>query len=188
MFMKINSKEITAAPNLISLFRLILAAPFIYFFELARTDISYFSYIIYLILIAFLSDVVDGFVARKTNQITEFGKIIDPLADKILVAIIVIYLFVMNKIPHFYFYIIFLRDVIIFLGGLYVSRKIGKVLPSNLLGKATVFSIGIFFITVLLNAREGSTVYLVFLYTSLTLSILSIFGYTIRALEFLHKK
>lgn len=186
--MKINRKEIIAIPNLISIFRLTLSAPFIYFFEQARKDSYYFSFIIYLILIAFLSDIIDGFVARRTNQVTEFGKIIDPFADKILVAIIVIYLFIMKKIPLFYFGIIILRDVIIFLGGVYVSRKIGKILPSNLLGKVTVFSIGIFFISIFLNVKEGSIIYLCLLYISLALSVSSIFGYTIRALEFLNKK
>ena len=187
MFMKINSKEILATPNLISLFRLILAIPFIYCFEMARHDASYFSFIVYLILLAFITDILDGYIARRTNQITELGKLIDPLADKTLVAIIVIYLFLMNKIPLFYFYTIILRDVIIFVGGVYVSKKIGKILPSNLLGKATVFSIGIFFIAILLNAHEGSLIYLGFLYISLALSVLSIFGYTIRAHEFLNK-
>lgn len=188
MFMKINFKDILLVPNLISLFRLFLAIPFIYFLELSLNDSTYFSYIIYLILIAFVSDILDGYVARKTNKITELGKLLDPVADKILVAIIIIYLYVMNKVPSFYFYAIILRDLIIFVGGIFVSKRIGRVLPSNLLGKATVFSIGLFFITILLNAPQGGPLYIGLLYISLTLCILSVFGYTIRALEFLSKK
>ncbi len=186
--MKINFKEILLTPNLVSLFRLALAIPFIYFFELTRNDPAYLSNLIYLVLIAFVSDILDGYIARKTNQITELGKLIDPLADKVLVAIIVIYLFLMNKIPLFYFYTIIFRDIIIFIGGVFVSKKIGKILPSNLLGKATIFSIGVFFVAILLNVQENGAIYLSFLYISLSLSILSIFGYAIRALEFLNKK
>jgi len=186
--MKINFKEILLAPNLVSLFRLTLAIPLIYFFELSRRDSYYFSPVIYLLLTAFVSDVMDGYIARKTNKITELAKLIDPFADKVLVAIIVIYLFMMNKIPLFYFYSIIFRDIIIFVGGILVSNKIGKILPSNLLGKATVFSIGIFFIAILLNVPESSAVYVGLLYVSLSLSVLSIFGYAIRALEFLSKK
>lgn len=188
MFMKINFKEILLVPNLVSLFRLTLAIPLIYFFELSRRDPYYFSPVIYLLLTAFVSDVMDGYIARKTNKITELGKLIDPFADKVLVAIIVIYLFLMDKIPLFYFYTIIFRDIIIFVGGILVSKKIGKILPSNLLGKATVFSIGIFFIAILINVPESSAVYVGLLYISLSLSVLSIFGYAIRALEFLSKK
>ncbi len=186
--MKINFKDILLAPNLISLFRLCLAVPFIYFLELSLNDSVYFSYIIYLILIAFVSDILDGYIARKINKITELGKLLDPIADKILVAIIIIYLYLMNKVPLFYLYAIILRDLIIFAGGIFVSRRIGRVLPSNLLGKATVFSIGLFFITILFNASQRGLLYIGLLYISLTLSILSVFGYTIRAFEFLSQK
>lgn len=186
--MKINFKEIFFIPNLISLFRLLLAIPFIIILNLAWQDSSYFAYTIILIFVAFISDIIDGFVARRTNKISELGKLLDPIADKILVSIIVIYLFLMNKVPSFYFYTIVLRDLTIFFGGIFVSSKIDRVLPSNLLGKAAVFSIGIFFITIMLNVPTNSEVYLGLMYLSVALSILSILGYAIRAFEFMSKR
>ena len=185
--MKINPKEILLVPNLISLFRLVLFIPFLILFKLASEDWSYRNYIFATIIIAFISDLLDGFVARKTNKISEMGKIIDPLADKVLMAIIVINLFIINKIPAYYFYIIISRDVIIFIGGILISRKLNKVLPSNLLGKLTVFSIGIFILAVLLNADPVSNVYRILLLLSLTMSFASVIGYGIRAIEFIKK-
>jgi CDP-diacylglycerol--glycerol-3-phosphate 3-phosphatidyltransferase len=153
-----------------------------------KVDDHYRYYILALILIAFISDLLDGYIARKTNQISELGKIIDPLADKVLIALIVFNLFVMGMIPTFFFWIIILRDILIFLGGLYIKKKIGKVLPSNLLGKATVFSIGIFIIISLLRLNQLSAIYQGVMIISITLCFASIIGYSLRANEILNWK
>jgi CDP-diacylglycerol--glycerol-3-phosphate 3-phosphatidyltransferase len=128
---------------------------------------------------------LDGFVARKTNHISELGKIIDPLADKILVGVIVLNLFFIHLIPTYYLLIILLRDILIFVGGIIVTKKIGKVLPSNTLGKITVLSIGIFILINILQYNSESHVYKIFLYVSIMLSIISLVGYILRAIELL---
>jgi CDP-diacylglycerol--glycerol-3-phosphate 3-phosphatidyltransferase len=138
-----------------------------------------------LCLIAYLSDILDGFVARKTNQISELGKIIDPLADKILVGGIVLNLFFIHLIPTYYLLIILFRDVLIFVGGIIVTKKIGKVLPSNTLGKITVLSIGLFILINVLQYNPESHLYKIFLYISIMLSIISLAGYISRAIELL---
>ena len=104
-----------------------------------------------LCMIGYISDVLDGFLARKLNQVSELGKIIDPLADKICIVTIIVILFITDQISTLFFAVIVLRDLIIFLGGIYVSKKIDKVLPSNLLGKITVFSIGLYILAVIAN-------------------------------------
>jgi len=91
--MKVDFREIIYVPNLISLFRLLLIIPFTVLFQNFFNNGSIRYYIVMLCLIAYLSDILDGFIARKTNQISELGKIIDPLADKILVGGIVLNLF-----------------------------------------------------------------------------------------------
>ena len=181
-------KEIYLLPNLISLFRLFLFIPFLFLFQLMKVDDHYRYYILILILVAFISDLLDGYTARKRNQISELGKIIDPLADKVLVALIVINLFFMDMIPTFFFWLIILRDIFIFIGGLYIKQKIGKVLPSNLLGKATVFSIGIFIIITLLRLNQLSIIYQGVMIISITLCFASIIGYSLRAKEILNWK
>lgn len=175
-------------PNLISLFRLLLFIPFIYLFNLMKVDVEYRYYILIVIFIAFLSDLLDGFVARKRNQISEFGKIIDPLADKVLVVFIVINLFSMDMISPFYFWIVILRDILIFTGGLFVNKKVGKVLPSNRLGKITVFSVGIFIILTLLQVNQLSAIYQGVMIISLALCFASLVGYFLRAIEILKWK
>jgi len=181
--MKINYKEIILLPNLISSFRLLLFVPFLYLFNNYSSDQNARIYILILIIVAFISDLLDGYVARKINSISELGKIIDPLADKILVALIIINLYFLNEIPVFYFWIVISRDICIFIGGIIVSKKIGKVLSSNLLGKLTVLSIGIFIIATLLNSNHFDIFYKLILVISCALCVTSLIGYLMRAIE-----
>jgi len=139
--------------------------------------------VIILFFIAYLSDLLDGFLARKFNEITEFGKIIDPLADKIFVIGVILQLYISGEITHFYFWIVVLRDVIILIGGVIVSKTIGKVLPSNLLGKITVASIAIFLLAVILGVKETPLLFNVLQYGSIFLSFASVLGYALRAYE-----
>ena len=177
------SQKIFTVSNLISIFRALLGIPIFLLLENFDNDLSVRIYLILLILFAFVTDITDGYIARKRNEITETGKFIDPLADKILVAIIIIKLYLIGEIPDFYFWIILLRDLIIFIGGIIVSKIINRVLPSNLLGKITVLSIGIFLIITIFNTQNNGTIYFIFMYLSVLLSIASMVGYGIRAVE-----
>jgi CDP-diacylglycerol--glycerol-3-phosphate 3-phosphatidyltransferase len=138
--------------------------------------------VITIILIAFISDLSDGYLARKLNQITDLGKLIDPIGDKLFVFVLIIKFFTIGEVDAFYFWTILLRDVIIFTGGVIVKKMIGKVMSSNLLGKITIFSIGCYFLAILFGIKELFISQLLYL-TSLTLSFLSVLGYAIRAIE-----
>ncbi len=181
--MKLNYTELLKTSNLISILRILLVFPTAYYLSKINENDSYRIIVILFFVGAYITDLLDGFIARKFNQITEFGKIIDPLADKVFVTMIVLQLFWMDEIPTYYFWIIILRDVIIFLGGIYVSNVIGKVLPSNLLGKITVASIASFLLVVVGGGHEISWLYNMFLYISIFLSFASVLGYGVRAYE-----
>lgn len=88
--------------------------------------------------LAFISDYADGYFARKLNQTSELGKILDPLADKIIVIAAGVILYIQALLPIYFALIIVFRDIIIFIGGLHVKSRDGKVPPSNMLGKVTV--------------------------------------------------
>ncbi len=178
--MNIELKKIYTISNLISFVRILLAIPIFYYVS-NITEIMGARYILLsLYFFAFLTDIADGYFARKFNQISELGKIIDPFADKVLVILIVAYLYYFEIIPAFYFWIIILRDVIIFLGGIIVTKAIGKVLPSNYLGKITVLSIGTFIIIVTLGVSDNQILYQIFLLVSILLSFSSVIMYGYR--------
>ncbi len=181
--MKLELNKIYTKSNVISFVRLLLVAPTIYLMTNIPEHDEYRCFVLFMFFLAYLSDILDGYLARKFNEISELGKIIDPLADKVFVIAIVIQLFFMGEITAFYFWIIILRDVVILIGGLIITNITGKVLPSNLLGKITVASIGLFFIAVVAGARDISWLYNFLQYLSLFLSFASVLGYGLRGYE-----
>jgi CDP-diacylglycerol--glycerol-3-phosphate 3-phosphatidyltransferase len=177
----IKLKEINTVSNYLSLLRLLLAIPFWVLLD----DLSSNRYMLLsIILFASITDIMDGYLARKMNQVTEFGKIIDPLADKICIGLIITKLYLIHQIPGYYFFMIIGRDILIFLGGIFLTKKLGRVLPSNMLGKITVLIIGIVIILTLLQADKSSVYFKSIYYISLLLIIISFAGYAIRGFEF----
>ena len=173
-------KKIFNASNTLSFVRLLLVIPAWIAFN--NFDETFYRYSVAGIgIIAAITDILDGFIARKLNQITEFGKIIDPLADKVLIAFVVINLFLLNEMPDYYFYLIVGRDLLILLGGIIVSKKIGKVLPSDYLGKATVLAISFVLLMILLNVSRESLPYQIIYFSSIILIFASLFNYLIKA-------
>lgn len=142
-------KEIFYASNLLSLLRIVLLIPL---FPLLINQNTNNTNIIAGILIAmYISDLLDGFLARKLNQVTEIGKIIDPLADKIAVVGIALILFYEGRIAVWFFTIVILRDLLIIIFGLYLKSKNKIVLMSNIPGKLAVFSIGLILLLLVFN-------------------------------------
>ncbi|MBS1552523.1 MAG: CDP-alcohol phosphatidyltransferase family protein [Bacteroidetes bacterium] len=99
--------------------------------------------IIILVLCMYFSDLLDGYLARKLDQVSETGKIIDPLADKISVIVISLILLYLGKIPLWFVLIVVFRDLFILGFGIYLDKKKDIRLMSNYPGKIAVFSIGV---------------------------------------------
>lgn len=135
--MKIN-KEIFYISNLISLSRFLLLGAAVYFLIILNYPAA-----CGLIVLIWISDLLDGYFARKRGEISELGKIIDPLADKTCIIVLVIILLIQQIIPLWFVIITALRDVIILSGGLYLNSKKNIILQSNWMGKMAVFTIGL---------------------------------------------
>jgi cardiolipin synthase (CMP-forming) len=121
------------------------------------------------ILVAVATDFLDGFLARKLHQVTDIGKIIDPLADKIGIGAYAILLALTGDIPLWFIFLVLLRDVLIFSGGLLIFRNKKIVPQSNWPGKISVSCIAVtlFIATLQMNSLQ------VFFDISLWLSIVS---------------
>jgi CDP-diacylglycerol--glycerol-3-phosphate 3-phosphatidyltransferase len=179
--------KIFNASNSLSFIRLLLVVPA--WFAFNNFDESLARYSVAAIgILATITDILDGYLARKLNQITEFGKVIDPLADKVLVVFVVLNLFFLGEIPDYYFYMIVVRDGLILIGGLLVSKKLGKVLPSDYIGKATVLAISFVLLMILLNVDKQSIPYQILYYVSILLIFVSFFNYIIKSFKALSDK
>ncbi len=127
--------------NGLSILRLLLAIPIVLFLE-QRTAGARISAGV-LCLIAAASDFLDGWLARRLNEVTTAGKILDPIADKIAVALVAAFMTAQDLIPLWYFLAVVIRDVLILGGGLYLRGTRGTVLQSNIVGKWTVGTIAL---------------------------------------------
>ncbi len=177
--MKIKTEDFTKIPNLISFFRILLLIPLAVLIGNLEENRSI---IVVIICVALVSDILDGFIARKTNQVSELGKIIDPIGDKLFVIVLVTSLYIYKEITDLYFYTIILRDFTILIGGIILNRIIKKVLPSNLLGKICVLAIAAYIFVVLIGYKDsfyGVALY----YAGLALSFISVIGYAYRGIE-----
>jgi CDP-diacylglycerol--glycerol-3-phosphate 3-phosphatidyltransferase len=103
-----NKKNI---PNIITILRGILTIIIIILFLIDAEQ--YMSLILILFIIASISDFLDGYLARKWNIVSDFGKTADPLLDKILVFSLLILIFEFNIVPKIFIIILILRDLTI---------------------------------------------------------------------------
>lgn len=122
--------------NMLSIARMVLVVPMAYTLWHGYTE-----WTLALFALAVVTDLLDGYVARKLNQISDWGKILDPVADKVFVATVALLLVVRGDIPLWFLASILVRDALILAGGIYAQRKTGVVLPSNYVGKVAVIVI-----------------------------------------------
>lgn len=101
--------------------------------------------------LAILSDYLDGYFARGRGEITDMGKILDPLADKIFFGTAAVIMIIQGLIPPYLAAIIVGRDILIFLGGIYIKSKTGIVVASNMTGKIAVNVAAVVLIGILLG-------------------------------------
>ena len=167
------------ASNLLSILRLLLAAPFSIVMLSGNPSGRLWGAII--MVIAALTDKYDGVLARKYGLTTQWGKVLDPLADKVGVAVVAIILLILGNIPLWFFLALLLRDILIFSGGIYVRSRKGVILQSNELGKWTVGIVALALFLMVLNAQ--SILVEVFTWAGTILLVVSFAFYVRRFIE-----
>lgn len=142
MIKNVKAKDFLTIPNILSLFRIVLIAPFVYFFLEKNYVVA-----AVMLIISGLTDACDGFIARTFNQVTELGKMLDPIADKLTLIAIMVCITIFTPIVLPVMIIMILKDVIMLIGG---SRliKTGITPPAaRWYGKAGTF---VFYVVVCL--------------------------------------
>ena len=127
----IRRDKIVNIPNCLTLIRIALLPVVVWRF---RKGDSMGALIVY--LLAMLTDAVDGFIARRYNQVTALGKLLDPLADKLSLVTLIALFVADGRIPLWLMGIILLKEVAMVVGGA-VALKRGIVVYALPIGKIT---------------------------------------------------
>jgi CDP-diacylglycerol--glycerol-3-phosphate 3-phosphatidyltransferase len=101
-----------------------------------------------------ITDLLDGYLARRLNEVSDLGKIIDPVADKIAIGVVAILMFFNGLIPLWFILVVLVRDVLILVFGLYLKNRKKIVLMSNYPGKFAALTIGLALAFSLFNDAE----------------------------------
>ena len=128
-------------PNLLSLLRLAMVPVFAAVFFLP--DPSARSWAAGVYALAFVTDIADGWIARHFHQVTRLGRILDPLADKLMTFTVIVCITAAGIIPLWAVVVFFLKEAAMGMGALSMYHKTEDVIPSNWLGKV---STGVFFV------------------------------------------
>jgi len=138
------------APNILTLFRLVLVVPVTYLIVVDGPRI----WVLGLVVLAVASDWFDGHIARWSHSVSEWGKVLDPLVDKIAAASIVLALYYMGFFPTWFILLVVVRDLLIVLGGIRLGRRTGEVPVSLWSGKVAVSAIAVTILAALLRADD----------------------------------
>ena len=135
-------------PNILTTIRFLLIPVFIYIFF--QQDVASIIHATYIFLLAGITDILDGFLARKYNLITKWGQAMDPLADKLMLMTVLICFTIKNYLPSWVIVIVGLKEILMIFGGLLLYYKKDKVvIPANKFGKIATVN---FYIAILYTA------------------------------------
>jgi len=120
--------------NVFSLLRVVLTFPAVWLIAIGP-DVVWPAFVVVMVMI--VSDWMDGYLARSRGEISRWGKILDPLADKIAIGAITLAMVLFKDMPLWIIVAVLTRDVIIFFAGIYLVKRYDVLLSSNIWGKAT---------------------------------------------------
>ena len=162
-------------PNKLTIFRVILVIPFV-----ALMLNGYDLWAVAVFIIASLTDLLDGKIARKYNLITDFGKFMDPLADKLLVCAAMICLVEMGRLPAWMVIVIISREFIIS-GFRLVASDNGVVIAASYWGKfKTTFQMLMIIVLILNLGGVFDMIGLALTWSALILTVVSLIDYLVK--------
>lgn len=130
-------------PNILTCLRILMVIAFIILF-------AHQQYMICLILyvLAFVTDVFDGYLARKFNWVSDFGKLVDPFADKFMLLSALICLVSVGAFPLYLMIILAVKELLMVFGGVFLLKKKNITVYADLSGKLAT---GLFFASITLS-------------------------------------
>ena len=177
-----KKEQILTVPNLLTLIRLILIVPIVYFILKG----SFLTALVFVVLSG-LTDVADGFIARHCNQVSDFGKIIDPIADKLTQCALILCLIKRFRSLIFMIVSFVIREGVVGFFSIYTFRKTKKVTSARWYGKInTVIIYGVMGMLLLFPAMPKGIANTAIWFSSVLMQI-SLIGYSLYYIRTLQK-
>ncbi len=186
-------------PNKLTIFRMILIVPFVLLLlgghqrwgwirAIFGGIMEYLDYIaLAIFIIASLTDLLDGKIARKYNMVTNFGKFMDPLADKLLVCAAMIILVELGRIPSWVVVVIISREFIIS-GFRLVASDNGVVIAASYWGKfKTTFQM-VMVCLMIANISQLQLLTTIVMWIALALTVISLVDYVVKNKDVMKEK
>lgn len=147
-----NGNRLLTIPNLLSISRLVLL-PLVLFFLFRRAAVP----AVIVMLVSWSTDALDGYLARRLGQVSNTGRVLDHLVDKIWIGSVLITLVYTSDLPLFVAGAVILRDLLILAGSAVVMKVRGSFVSSDVVGKITgcAFALLILFYTLSSDAGNG---------------------------------
>lgn len=134
MKIKFSKKDLITIPNILTYIRFLLIPIIVNTYIQAKSSADYYKATVFFIICA-LTDSVDGFIARRFNQITDIGKILDPIADKAMQAAILICLLIRIEgiLPIFILFAV--KELFMGVAGFFFIRSDRQIVGAKWFGK-----------------------------------------------------
>ena len=138
-----TKKDILTIPNALTLFRILLIPVFVWLYVAQKHRYTAVA----VVALSGLTDVADGYIARHFNMVSDVGKILDPVADKLTQAALLICLASRYRVIYWVFCLLVVKEMVMGLLGLATVKATGRVEGARWYGKV---STGVFYGTMLL--------------------------------------
>lgn len=148
---EITTDRVFTVPNLLSMARLVGVPIFLWLILVPKAD----GWAVVLLLVAGATDWLDGYLARKWNQISRLGQLLDPIADRLYILATLVGLLIRGIIPWWLVALLVSRDVVMAVVLWLLKRRGVTGLPVHFIGKAATFNLLYAFPLLLLG--DGST-------------------------------
>lgn len=172
----INKKDLYNIPNMLGYFRILLVPFFLYTYLNASEPNQYYL-AAFIVLFAGFTDMADGYIARKYNMITDWGKLIDPVADKLMHLAVVVGLLIRVEGILFFFLLYFAKETYMFMATLILYRKKTHIDGAKWYGKLCTVVLDISMVIMIAIPNLNRNVFLSLLWICAVFMIFSIFMY-----------
>lgn len=154
---RISVREIFSIPNIIGYFRILMLPVFLYIYYHAESTQEYAGAFV-LLAVIFLSDMLDGYIARKYNMITNLGKILDPVADKLVQGTITIAVMFRHELMQVFFGVFLCKEIYMAVMGVYLLQVKSSLNGAQWYGKVCTAIVDVCILLLLFMPELSETI------------------------------